>query len=1547
MAHVNDTTGKPNGGAQVKPPSPEGGWGPGQGTTSPGLQDRPSQPSGPQGEAAGGNQLVEEPKQSEDTAKRQAKDAYFAKMAMEAEAERAKERPAPEAPKSTIMDEARKAVAAEDREPLAARIERERAQAQAADQVEIEPSQHLVDVKDAEGNVSSAVVDSETGEVASERPKQAARENRQRPESGAKVFFGGPGTGTVTITEEDAAKSARQQAKEEYMEKVAAEAAQSNAAPVSASAPDPAPAQAPMQGQATQRAHRPRDDYYFSSEVPDDYVPLDDSKAIASYSSWRDSRPRRDNDDDKDDRTDADKIRERQETYHSMYKIENEYPNVARPLEEETPGSGEVEDAEDISRFENNRFKAKKAQERTQDVYAEARINIASQHIDKKTNEITYSKRVNDVIGIACRRWNVSKENLFRGVMLRISLGVDVDGTIMKDDPFDFHLTDEQFVQAVTMMMESERVNGHPWGMVTSGELVIGGSRRFPLGVIPKKLARAYTTSGGSLHGYKPSELVDMVRKSWLNETQPAIMMNTTGDKISQRYAIENMVRAIAGLDEKGGKDSSWWNVSPTIDRCVDEIMEHNLQETYANTDLSDVYENQKNEIVKATRRAAKRFRREKITGSAEKGNLSYYYDDRHFSVSDGFMLWANFMRTAGVVANIPIMASGAMEHFVGNINSIGAQWLLAKTTGKDYKVTDYLKEEFTSQDGKEAIAVLKALVSVGDMDIVTMFCNEIANGNEHMTKMDANRFLNEWVRGNPDPGLVQRFNEKLESITNALMPGDIGFRTADAKRFLENLMVEMSWEADRGNPSITSEQLEEAVRSGGVGKAIAMTMKYAPGKDSLVSMRNMTMGRMSPLTYATDLIMRKNGITNWLITVGLDTYVTYGLNLIQLMVPFSNTFSYLAVRGITSEKAGGEGDAANVRNYQLGGHDSFGRGFLKCFIYDAVKLANIAAIALFGAVIIGLLGFEDPDDPDDLKHWDEYVIGGEKIRLAWWMNDLVGWGWPAAVAINVFLKHPEQPNLALDVFWDGVYDMTSGASILDACTLFTNARDNMETMAQMVANPEYVPENRDWKANVVLEAEHFFANVLGKSTPGVFKSFYRDTLFVGQDARDRTAYYVYDRDSDNPDAVKWVDDESEAMRRVWAKSNPLFALMENAFRNHGDPSKTGYLFWEMPIATMKDQRRSSFLDRWDFDLMDPESVPADPKERQMFLEEHATRMIHELEEYGTPELFLTQGGAIPYNARKNAIEYCYGQIAKAKLDYVERTAAGEYPTYDASYAASTRMGETCSYYYDLLEKWFKNEDIPWSNVAYEKLISDNQVYYTWKDSGEEASAWDALWFGDAVEKRYEPYGNHPTSFLPFTTVDRRDRGFNAETIPDWYVDGLTDVKSVFDESKNTTITRGRDQGRNLASVLFGGVEPVKNQVEGYMIDTESGQPTIGHRSYVPREGALPDSLKDITLESVAGGLGIDVENLDQAIKDIKSTGSKSKGGTRNFNSWRRYSGGGGSSYAPRIYSNPRSVSSDKAASMYVKQPYGATSDYLRPAFYTKGSREAYRRQDM
>lgn len=90
-------------------------------------------------------------------------------------------------------------------------------------------------------------------------------------------------------------------------------------------------------------------------------------------------------------------------------------------------------------------------------------------------------------------------------------------------------------------------------------------------------------------------------------------------------------------------------------------------------------------------------------------------------------------------------------------------------------------------------------------------------------------------------------------------------------------------------------------------------------------------------------------------------------------------------------------------------------------------------------------------------------------------------------------------------------------------------------------------------------------------------------------------------------------------------------------------------------------------------------------------------------------------------------------------------------------------------------------------------------------------------------------------------------------------------------------------------------------------------------------------------------------------LKDPDEYNAGSSGSNGNWSSSHHYpsemygygSKAGSGNYSPRIYSNARSINADRPSTMYSKQPYNANRTYLNPSFSTKGSREAYKRQDI
>jgi hypothetical protein len=178
-------------------------------------------------------------------------------------------------------------------------------------------------------------------------------------------------------------------------------------------------------------------------------------------------------------------------------------------------------------------------------------------------------------------------------------------------------------------------------------------------------------------------------------------------------------------------------------------------------------------------------------------------------------------------------------------------------------------------------------------------------------------------------------------------------------------------------------------------------------------------------------------------------------------------------------------------------------------------------------------------------------------------------------------------------------------------------------------------------------------------------------------------------------------------------------------------------------------------------------------------------------------------------------------------------------------------------------------------------------------------------------------------------------------------------------------LAMGRNSGMDVQELMWGGQgNNMKDNVTETLNIPREGVPTIGSRPWRIMQETFPESLKNLDADTVSKLLGIP-SSLPKEGEDNKSdNASKSSGGgSYGGNSYYRgggggsyYRGGGGSysrssggtsAYNPKIYSTAKQVYSDRASGLQVKQPYKVTNTYLRPNFYTKGSREAYKRSDV
>ena len=249
---------------------------------------------------------------------------------------------------------------------------------------------------------------------------------------------------------------------------------------------------------------------------------------------------------------------------------------------------------------------------------------------------------------------------------------------------------------------------------------------------------------------------------------------------------------------------------------------------------------------------------------------------------------------------------------------------------------------------------------------------------------------------------------------------------------------------------------------------------------------------------------------------------------------------------------------------------------------------------------------------------------------------------------------------------------------------------------------------------------------------------------------------------------------------------------------------------------------------------------------------------------------------------------------------------------------------------------------IPYSPMKYNQWETDWNARYVWSDSGEAASAFDYLLNPGKVEKEWYASGDHKTSIIPWLEVDDRYNGYASQTPAGWWNENLSSPERMKELYGDATLETGMFAGENVYELAGGDAAMFGDG--GW-----KNQPTAGQRALVPvidysDKPKLLDGNRD---DAWRGDLG-DLGKKSTEDTQIPTNSLYNRYGGSGGSYYRSGGGGGGSSYKPNIYSKPAySLNADKPATMYAKVPYSSRFDYLRPGFETKGSREAYKRQDI
>lgn len=1165
-------------------------------------------------------------------------------------------------------------------------------------------------------------------------------------------------------------------------------------------------------------------------------------------------------------------------------------------------------------------------------------------------------------------------------VQLAAGLGVDNNGNIMGTKAEEFTLSLDYLNIIQSQIVESQNIYGHPFG--SPQEMWLGGTKCYPIPCVPNYLVASLKQHEDSpWHGRSTDEIQSELNDYWMEATLPQLWDDTTAEgEIGQRNAVLNQATCMQEIkDGPGmtGKLRDEWGINPNDQLLtIPEITNRRI----LNSD-SQVFDPEfKGAIAEQTKQLQDA--RRQLRNTADRNR-------RQTPGQNAAQFATTTMRTFAVarpelwMGNLGEKLKGAAFSKVaqGMLGQHYAQYMTEEEANMFCR-TDHIEDATGSQ---EAINTLKAalnILRVGGPDALTVWFAERQGATDLVSEKDQIAFLEKYIQGKKqeagdDPKAKAALHDMQQAmskfIDNVMTGGGMTYGW-DMQHFVQQYLLNnmMTYAAaknsEEARPYVTAADIEESMRAVGVEATLNQMMNTDEGRNALLSINQLNMGRMDPASACVKLFFSKHPYLDFLFSFGVDKFLTFGMKSIEVWFPMTSTFNYLVAHRMVKKA---EGDLSKLGEYQrtwvintMGIHQSDMRmgktmfselGFKQCLAYDCAQLGSGMLIAGFFAVL-SMMFMGDDDEPDEARknsaeEWIWCPLG--RLVPSWWMYDMLGWGYGMGAAIAAYAKTGNS-QLSFNIMVNNTAETLSSSAVADTINTIYQMAYGIDIVQKMASDPDYEAPKDFGQRSLSSYGDQILARLCQSFTPGFVNGYLKESLLWGTDARDHSAYTYYDKDGN----VRSIDNYEEQLRRSWCKNNLLYATLCNFFmKGDNEYNKyTGYLPWEMPVATKTDPVSLAYYDKYNL----PDN--ADAATKQLYAE----ALLNDIEQFDSPEEAINQGFIIPYSARENLKEYLEGKKIECEMAYLTNYGNAAYVQ---SRIAYYDMKAEKDKYTNQLNNWVYNSSIPSKSNGYEKLLSDYQINYRFKNSGATASALDYLFDPGNVEKVYLQMGNAPSSILPFTTVERTGN-YNDETGVGWYND-TTDVNKVLSQLGDSTLAYGADAGAKVRNTIMGSQDPAgKDNSAEWRISTEGESPTINNRRYVYNsDSAKLEEASEDDLKAAAARYGIDYSEYEK-LKDQVYSGSsgsssktsnysyssgsgsksysKSYGGSSYSKSYSKSSSGSSSSsYNPKIYSYSSRVYNTKAQGMDVKTPYKASTTYLRPGFSTKGSREAYKRSDM
>ena len=1173
-------------------------------------------------------------------------------------------------------------------------------------------------------------------------------------------------------------------------------------------------------------------------------------------------------------------------------------------------------------------------------------------------------------------------------------LGVDNSNAIC-GEPMDNWQWDDRFIAQLTeQIQQSQQVYGHPMGVV--GRYVWNaGTRCYPAGYVDSfTLQEISRNPKSALYGKSIEEIQADIKATWDEKTMKDIMVFTHkedfgGKGRAQREAVFNFNRAALEIDGKGDKYADWGIDPWSDDKCYADCMDEFALNEGVDEAVQSAVKAKMNEERRAKERARKQIaNRSKQTAFTDSVQLLTSFSRFMGTLHAGILMSAPVEKLKG--CGVSWAANRMLDRYIKSQSNLSPSELAAAES--KFERTNEIKKLAGMKKTVACHENLQMLMNIVGPDGVTAFCSD----KEAMSALSDREAVISWLRYDlmrreeeakgDVKALAQlsKIQDNMARFTDFMMTGAGMTKGADCQRFFDNFLLNMKAEYLQ-NPQagniIDTNGLLEAMNREGVEALMCHMCARHQGRDALLGVNELNMGRRSGVASVIEWFMKEHGLTDAAVALILDKYIKFGINSILLHFPFSCTAQYAIAMGILKyhgvnpkdvstsslNEFLSEWEAVYVGN-TMGVDEA--NGLAKCMLYDCCQLGSDIAVALFIFLLHALFGGDDDDEPDEeqLSNPIEWAFGSIKVIPAWWSYDLTGPAWCLGQAMWAWYKTGDA-RIATNVVINGTAEALSGSAVLDMVNMLKSVNEVTQAMQEMNQDKDGGQTNSSYDLSAATYMSYVtqatLAKFLKNMTPGFLNDFQSEGLIRGANAKQTTAYKYYKEDG----STGYIDDANEVLFRTFAKNNIAFAGVLDAlnmlgFRTNEYSKTTGYFWWEMPTATQTDQLSLY----WYGQLNVEDGWSTEQKDAA------AEKLIDIMNQYGSATNAAAQGFILPVSARNNLKEY----LAARQMEYDDAWLDAQlaYQNGEIDYAAKSQaynnQYQYKQYVNSIYTDWLNNDVLGSSMNRYDKLISDTEVNYVWTDgplAGQTASAWDNFWHPNQIEIRYSQAGNVSSGILPMTFVE--DTGnYNQETGSAWYNPEYTDMQAISDMVGDGTISMGRDTGRYTIPDLMGSQDDKSMDSE-----RRASAPTANNRRLVANDdfNTLDNASKSDVDDSVAAARA----NIDyNALKDkeaLVEAAKNSSSGSSNYSYSKSYGTGSGysgksysssgksyssyskssgsssksSSYSPKIYSSTHNLYSKTAQGMDVKTPYSASTTYLRPGFSTKGSREAYKRSDI